>query len=71
MNNSEDILTLAQAIDEYGPYVVLLAVIIALFVYVVYNNHIMYKRFQDQSIKNNEEYRSSMVDLTNKMADQI
>ena len=31
----------------------------------------MYKKFQNQSIKNNEEYKNGMMEIANKMVDQM
>ena len=64
-------LDIAKAISDYGPYAVILGIVLALFIYSIYNNHKMYKKFQEQSMKNNEEYKNGMVEITNKMVDQI
>ena len=64
-------LDIVKAISDYGPYAVILGIVLALFIYSIYNNHKMYKKFQEQSMKNNEEYKDGMVEITNKMVDQI
>lgn len=64
-------LDLAKAVSDYGPLAVILGVVLALFIYILYNNHKMYKKFQEQSLKNSEEYKNGMVEITNKVVDQI
>ena len=66
-----DPLNIARAISDYGPYAVILAVVVAVFIYIIYNNHKMYEKFQKQSMQNSEEYKDGMVEITKKVVDQI
>ena len=52
-----DPLTVAQAISDYGPYAVILAFMLVLFLYCICNINRMYKKFQNQSIKNNNNLK--------------
>lgn len=67
----DDPFSFAEAIDKYGPYVVILAVVLAIFIYIIYANNKMYSKFQDQLLKNSDEYKDGMTDLTSKMVDQL
>lgn len=64
-------LDLVKAISDYGPYAVILAVVVAIFIYIIYNNHKMYEKFQKQSMQNSEEYKDGMVEITKRVVDQI
>lgn len=66
-----DPLNIARAISDYGPYAVILAFVLALFLYCIYNINRMYKKFQEQSLKNSEEYQNGMVEIANKMVDRM
>lgn len=66
-----DPLNIARAISDYGPYAVILAFVLALFLYCIYNINRMYKKFQEQSLKNSEEYQNCMVEIANKMVDRM
>lgn len=71
MNKDTNLFSIAEAIDKFGPYVVILAVVLLIFLYIIYSNNKMYNKFQSQLIKNNDDYKDNMADLTTKMVDQL
>ena len=71
MSQTSDIISLAKAIDTYGPLAVLLSALIILLIYIVYQLSKMNKKFQEQSLKNDEDYKDSMCDMMTKVLDQF
>ena len=54
-------LDIAKAISDYGPYAVILGIVLALFIYSIYNNHKMYKKFQEkQMTKKNQQKKMNL-----------
>ena len=68
---TNSLFSLAESIDKSGPYAVILAVVLLIFLYVIHSNNKMYNKFQSQLLENNDEYKNSMADLTTKMVNQL
>ena len=68
---TNSLFSLAESIDKFGPYAVILAVVLLIFLYVIHSNNKMYNKFQSQLLENNDEYKNSMADFTTKMVNQL
>ena len=68
---TSEVFSIAEAIDKFGPYIVILAVVLLIFLCVIYSNNRMYNKFQSQLMKNNDDYKDSMTDLITKMVNQL
>ena len=68
---TSEVFSIAEAIDKFGPYIVILAVVLSRFLCVIYSNNKMYNKFQSQLMKNNDDYKDSMTDLITKMVNQL
>ncbi len=67
----EEVTTLASLIDKYGSFVVILSIVLILFIAIIINNNKALKRYEEQSLKNNEAYKNTITDITNKMIEQL
>ena len=68
---TSEVFSIAEAIDKFGPYIVILAVVLLIFLCVIYSNNRMYNKFQSQLMKNNDDYKDSMNDLITKMVKEL
>lgn len=71
MNQTSDTLSLAKAINEYGSLAVLLATLIIILLLLVHEISKMNKKFQEQSLKNDEDYKNNISDIVTKVLDQL
>ena len=71
MEVNEMPLKLAEAINEYGPFVVILAIFLYVFYMMIKSMNKSLNNFQQHSIKNDEDYRTLIAEQNKAMMEQL
>lgn len=66
-----DVESMAGIINNYGPSVAILAVILVLFIVIIYNNNKALKKYEAQSIKNEEFYTETFTKITEQLLKKV
>ena len=61
----------ASAIDKYGPYAVILAVVLVLFYFIIRSNNKALRKFEDKMLETSEAYRESIAEQNNTLIEQL
>lgn len=68
---TEQISTFARLINDYGGYAVILAIFLAIFLYIVHSNNKSFKNLQKQIMENNNTYQHEIMEQNEKLIEQI